>query len=154
MIDTAKIKELVTQAITKEDIFLVDLAVSSDSRIKLLVDHFDGITVDQLKSISRFVEHSLDEDEEDFSLEVSSPGVGLPFQVREQYIKNVGRPVNIILTDDTEKNGDYTKFENETVTISWSEKAPKPVGKGKITVTKEEDILLKDIKEISLELRF
>jgi ribosome maturation factor RimP len=154
MIDSQKVKELVTQAITKEEAFLVDLNISSDDRIKVLVDHLDGISIDQLIRISRFVERSLDEDGDEFQIEVSSPGVGSPFTVKEQYIKSVGRPVKVILNNGLELNGDFTKFENDTVTVSWSEKQPKPVGKGKIKVQKEENVSLEEIKEISLELRF
>jgi ribosome maturation factor RimP len=154
MIDSQKVKELVTQAITKEEAFLIDLNISSDDRIKVLVDHLDGISIDQLIRISRFVERSLDEDGDEFQIEVSSPGVGSPFTVKEQYIKSVGRPVKVILNNGLELNGDFTKFENDTVTVSWSEKQPKPVGKGKIKVQKEENVSLEEIKEISLELRF
>lgn len=154
MIDSEKVKELATEAIAEEGAFLVDLNISSDSRIKVLVDHLEGIRIEQLTRISRFVEHNLDREENDFAIEVSSPGIDLPFTLKEQYQKNVGRAIKVSLLDGSERKGDLIKFEEDMITISWTEKQPKPVGKGKVKVTKEEVISLKDIKETSLELRF
>ena len=154
MIDSGKVKELVDQAIAAEGGFLVDLKISSDSKIKVLVDHKEGVRLEQLTRMSRFVEHNLDREENDFAIEVSSPGIDMPFQVKEQYEKNVGRPVRIKLKDGSEIKGDFTLFENDKVTVSWTEKVAKPVGKGKMKVTREEVVSLEDIKETSLEIRF
>lgn len=154
MIDSEKVKDLTEEAIAVEKAFLIDLKISADAKIKILVDHVEGMSVEMLIRISRHVEHNLDREENDFAIEVSSPGIDVPFTVNQQYTKNVGRPVIITLLDETKKKGDLVKFENEELTIAWTEKVPKPVGKGKMTVKKEEVISLKDIKETILELRF
>ncbi|HAD98085.1 MAG TPA: ribosome assembly cofactor RimP [Cryomorphaceae bacterium] len=154
MIDSAKVKELVTQALEEQGAFLVDLTIGNDSRIHLVADHKDGITLDMLMQISRHVEHNLDREAEDFALDVSSPGVGEPLKVKEQYEKNVGRPVKVVTLDGKVHQGDFDRFENDEVTLSWKERVPKPVGKGKVTVKKEVKIPLQDIKETSIEIRF
>ena len=145
---------MVTQALEEQGAFLVDLKIGSDSLIHLLADHMDGLTLEMLTSISRHVEHNLDREEEDFALEVSSPGVGEPLKVREQYEKNVGRPMKVITQDGEVHKGDFEHFENDELTLTWKERVPKPVGKGKVTVKKEIRILLQDIKEASIEIRF
>tara|TARA_R110002096_G_scaffold431885_1_gene647617 strand:- start:22945 stop:23409 length:465 start_codon:yes stop_codon:yes gene_type:complete len=154
MIDSEKVKELTEEAIATEEGFLIDLKISADAKIKILVDHLEGMSVEMLMRISRHVEHNLDREENDFAIEVSSPGIDVPFSVNQQYTKNIGRPVIITLLDESKKSGDLIKFENEEVTIKWTEKVPKPVGKGKMKVDREEVIPLKEIKETILELRF
>lgn len=154
MIDSEKVKELTEEAVAAQDAFLIDLKISADAKIKILVDHVEGMSVEMLMRISRHVEHNLDREENDFAIEVSSPGIDVPFSVNQQYAKNVGRPVIVTLLDESKKSGDLVKFENEEITIMWTEKVPKPVGKGKMKVNKEEVISLKDIKETILELRF
>ncbi len=154
MVDSEKVKELVTQALDQQGAFLVDLKIAPDSRVNLKVDHKDGVTLEMLTAISRHVEHNLDREEEDFSLEVSSPGVGEPLMVREQYDKNVGRPIKVTTRDGETHRGDFEKFENDTLTITWKERVPKPVGKGKVTVKKELQVALQDVEEASIEIRF
>lgn len=154
MIDSEKVKELTDEAVAANEAFLIDLKISADAKIKILVDHVEGMSVEMLMGISRHVEHNLDREENDFAIEVSSPGIDIPFSVNQQYTKNVGRPVIVTLLDETQKKGDLVKFENEEITIMWTEKVPKPVGKGKMKVDMEEVISLKDIKETILELRF
>lgn len=145
---------MVTQALEEQGAFLVDLKIGSDSRIHLLADHKDGLTLEMLTGISRHIEHNLDREEEDFALEVSSPGVGEPLKVREQYEKNVGRPVKVVTLNGEVHKGNFEHFENDELTLTWKERVPKPVGKGKVTVKKEMQIPLQDIKETSIEIRF
>ena len=59
--------------------FLVAVKVSSANKIIVLADKLDGITIDECVSIHRFIESKLDRDIEDYELEVSSPGLDLPF---------------------------------------------------------------------------
>lgn len=154
MIDTEKVKELTNAAIKEQGAFLVELSIGSDSRIKVLADHPEGITLEKLTAISRGIEHNLDREEADFSLEVSSPGIGHPFVVDEQYTMNVGRFVKVILEDGTEYEGDLAAYDGKVLTLTWKERVPKEVGKGKQTVVREEKIELERIKETRLEIRF
>ena len=58
-----------------------------------------GITIDQCGEISKLVEASLNREEEDFEIEVSSPGLSEPFKVINQYRKNIGQEVEIVTED-------------------------------------------------------
>ncbi len=55
-----------------------------------------GITIDECAAIHRHIEKSLDRDKEDFELQVSSPGLDMPFGVIEQYYKNEGKKVEVV----------------------------------------------------------
>jgi ribosome maturation factor RimP len=92
-------------------LFLVAVKVSSANRITVLADKNDGITIDECAAIHRHIEKSLDRDKEDFELQVSSPGLDLPFGVIEQYLKNEGKKVEVIDNEGSKYAG---KLKNVT----------------------------------------
>jgi ribosome maturation factor RimP len=105
MIDKEHIKDLVEEFIKGTGLFLVAVKVSSANRITVLADKNDGITIDECVAIHRHIENSLDRDRDDFELQVSSPGLDLPFAVIEQYYKNEGRKVEVIENDGSKLTG-------------------------------------------------
>ena len=111
MIEKQKIQGLVEEFIKGTGLFLVAVKVSSSNRITVLADKNEGITIDECAGIHRHIEKSLYRDKEDFELQVSSPGLDLPFGVIEQYLKNEGNRVEVIDNDGTKYAG---KLENVT----------------------------------------
>ena len=93
--------------------------MSSANRITVLADKNEGITIDECAAIHRHIEKNLDREKEDFELQVSSPGLDLPFGVIEQYYKNEGKKVEVIDNEGSKYSGilkNVTKggFELET----------------------------------------
>src|SRR5664279_140850 len=111
MIEKQKIQELIEEYIKGKELFLVSVKVSSGNRIIVLADKKDGITIDECAAIHRHIENGLDRDVEDFELQVSSPGLDLPFSVIEQYLKNEGKKVEVVDNDGTKYTG---KLKNIT----------------------------------------
>jgi ribosome maturation factor RimP len=103
MIGRETIKELVDKHIEGTDLFVVDIHVSPSNEIRIFVDNERGVSLEDCINLSRSLENSLDREEHDFHLEVSSPGLSEPFKVLPQYRKNIGRDVEII-TDDGQKH--------------------------------------------------
>ncbi len=99
MIDKNKIEKLVNEFIKGTGIFLVAVKVSSSNRITVLADTMKGITIDECAAIHRHIEKNLDRNTEDFELQVSSPGLDMPFGVIEQYYKNEGKKVEVVDTE-------------------------------------------------------
>lgn len=99
MIERQTLETLLHEVLQGTGIFPVDIRVDSSNRILVQVDKMEGITIDDCARISRELEGRLDRDREDFSLEVSSPGLNNPFRVPEQYRKNTGRMVSVQLKD-------------------------------------------------------
>jgi ribosome maturation factor RimP len=96
MIDKVKIENLVKEFLGNSELFLVAVKVSSAGKITILADKKEGITIEECVSISKCVESNLNRDEEDYELMVSSPGLDMPFMVKEQYLKNEGRNVEVV----------------------------------------------------------
>jgi len=105
MINSATITGLIEQHIQGTDIFVVEVAVKAGNSIRVHVDRPDGISIDECVQISRYLNEKMDRDEEDYSLEVSSPGLGAPFMVKQQYEKNMGRPIDVLYSDGTRTTG-------------------------------------------------
>jgi len=96
MIDKAKIEKLVTDYISGTKLFLVAVKVNSSNRITVLADRNEGITIDECAGLHRYLEKNIDRNVEDFELQVSSPGLDMPFLVIEQYYKNEGHKVAVV----------------------------------------------------------
>jgi ribosome maturation factor RimP len=96
MIEKQYIQGVVKEFMSGTNLFLVAVKVSSANRITVLADKNGGITIEECAAIHRHIESSLDRDKEDFELQVSSPGLDLPFGVIEQYYKNEGKKVEVV----------------------------------------------------------
>ena len=104
MITKEKIQILVEEVMSS-DMFIVDITVGTGNSILVSVDSDAGISVGECVQISRHIESSLDREVEDFSLEVSSPGLSLPLKVFRQYVKNIGREIEVVTKGGEKQKG-------------------------------------------------
>jgi ribosome maturation factor RimP len=117
MITEKSVINLVEQHIQGTDIFLVEVTVKSGNAIRVHLDRPGGISIEQCAEISRYLNGNLDREVEDFSLEVSSPGVGVPFKVKQQYEKNTGHVIEVILKDGTCREGKLGSVTGNGITL-------------------------------------
>ncbi|MEL0455129.1 ribosome assembly cofactor RimP [Flavobacteriaceae bacterium SZ-1-7] len=149
-----KVAELLDAAlIERPDLFLIDLSISGDSHIKVIIDGDNGILVEDCMFVSRAIEHNLDREEQDFSLEVMSAGAASPLVHKRQYKKNVKRTLKVKTAED-EVEGVLTKTSDNDITLEWKVREPKPVGKGKVTIKKEVQIPYENIVEAKVMIKF
>ena len=134
-------------------LFLIDYSISADNSIKVVIDGDEGVTVKDCMKISRAIEHNLDRDEIDFSLEVASAGAAAPLVMPRQYKKNVGRKMEV-RTSEATIEGNLTEATDEGIVLEWKAREPKPIGKGKVTVQKKQKIDFSEIKEAKVILKF
>ncbi|WP_223034698.1 ribosome assembly cofactor RimP [Hanstruepera marina] len=137
----------------RKDLFLIDLSVGNDNAIKVILDGDNGVTVDDCVFVSRAIEHNLDREELDFSLEVASAGATEPLSHKRQYVKNIGRDLEVKTSNDVVK-GSLVKATDKDITVQWKAREPKPVGKGKVTVQKEANIPIDSIVEAKVMIKF
>jgi len=117
MITDEKIIELVQQHIQGSDVFLVEAVVKPGNMIRVHVDRPEGISIGECVLISRFLNGELDRDVEDFSLEVSSPGLSAPYLVKQQYEKNTGRIIEVRLEDGDRLEGKLEGVLENTIIL-------------------------------------
>jgi ribosome maturation factor RimP len=150
-----KITNLVNEAIKENpELFLIELKFLPENKIYVEVDGDNGIPLQECIRISRGVEHNLDREEEDFSLEVTSPDVSHPLKVNRQYKKNINRILQVKLKNTTTIEGTLTEVLENEITLEWKAREPKPIGKGKITVVKKTTIPFVDILEAKVKIIF
>jgi len=139
----------------REGLFVVDLRIDRNNRISLFIDRMEGITIEECVKVSRLIEHSLDREKEDFELMVSSPGLDMPFQVREQYLKNIGKRLKIKLEDNSEVKGRLAAVTKDGIVLE-KEKKEKKKGKGKKTPagTEEKEYAFDEIQQAKLIIEF
>ena len=106
MLSEHQIKKIVEQHILEREHFLVALTVSPLNKISVVIDNNKGISVSDCVELSRFVESNLNRDEEDFELEVSSPGLDQPFKVLKQYQKYIGKLVETVTKEGKKITGE------------------------------------------------
>jgi ribosome maturation factor RimP len=126
-------------------LFLISLKIGSDNNIQITLDGDEGVTLKDCMNVSRAIEHNIDREEHDFSLEVASAGVGSPLLNSRQYIKNMGRKLRVELADVSTLEGILTAADDQEFTLEWKQREPKPVGKGKVTVTKQKTLSYNEI---------
>jgi ribosome maturation factor RimP len=150
-----RVQELLNDAFTERpDLFLIDFKMGTANDINVVIDGDEGVMLSDCMFVSRAVEHQLDRDEYDFSLEVASVGASTPLQLPRQYKKHIGRTIQIEDLEGNEETGSLDEVTEAGVMISWKAREPKPVGKGKVTVEKEWSVDFEKIKKAKIIITF
>jgi len=154
MITEKQVLELIKEKLKEKNCFVVELEVRSGNDILLEVDGVEGFSIEDCMEFSRAIEHNLDREEEDFELHVSSPGLDKPFRVIQQYHKNIGRDVKVVLKEGSVVKGELKKVDDDGVVVEYSYKERIEGKKKKQTIVKEEEIKFNNIKETTLIISF
>ncbi len=154
MIEKSLVESIVIQELDSEKEFLVDMSISTGNKILILIDADDGITIDRCVKVSRAVEQSLNRDEEDFELEVSSAGLSSPLKLTRQYVKNIGRDLSIVLTTGIKVEGKLLAANETTFTIEFEELVAVEGKKRKQKEVKNLDIPYTDVKSAFIAISF
>lgn len=141
--------------------FLVQLRIKPTNNIKVFLDGDNGISIDTCIRINRRLYALIEEQGMfpggDFSLEISSPGVGEPLLLRRQYIKNIGRWVRVealpgqSLIEGEQVpalEGELKTVDDDGIGLETTE------GKGKKQQVKQYSVLFNNIKSTSVQIKF
>ena len=149
-----KVNDLLTEVLQdKPSVFLIDLTITDSFKVIVNIDGDNGVALQDCIDVSRAIENNLDREEQDFSLEVASVGVGSPLKMVRQYKKNVGRTLIVKLATQTIE-AELVEANDNFIILSWKAREPKKIGKGKETVQKRQEILYTEIKEAIVTVTF
>lgn len=148
-----EIRNLVAKDLSP-DKFVVEVLVSGKKiprRVLVIVDGDHGITIDDCADLSRRISKELDEQgffgDENYLLEVSTPGVDQPLKLKRQYYKNVGRGLRVKLRDHTEE-GKLKDVSEDQIVLAQE------TGTGKKKETKELAIPFSEIEKAFVLVSF
>lgn len=149
-----KVIALLNQGLSeKPSVFLIDLTITESMKIIVTLDGDQGVTLQDCIDISRAIENNLDREELDFSLEVASAGVSTPLKLVRQYKKNIGRVLKVKTATETIE-AVLSEANEEFITLTWTAREPKKIGKGKETVDKKLALPYSEIKEAIVTITF
>ena len=149
-----QVKALLEQVLDENpSLFLIDFTVSPSDQIKVVIDGDQGVTLEDCMTVSRAIEHNLDREAVDFSLEVTSPGATEPLTLPRQYRKNIGRKMEVKTPEDT-ISGTLVSATEKEIVMEWKSREPKPVGKGKTTVVRTRAVPFSEIVKANVVLKF
>lgn len=105
----------------QDDLFLVEVKIKPTNNIKVFIDGDQGVSIDKCVKINRQLYKRIEEaaiwPEGDFSLEVSSPGIGEPLKLIRQYNKNIGRTVEVVKADDIQLEGKLLSADDVGISV-------------------------------------
>jgi len=149
-----EVKRLLEEALEENpSLFLIQFEIKGDNQILVVIDGDKGVSVNDCIAVSRKIEHNLDREEQDFSLEVTSAGAASPLEIPRQYMKNLGRKISV-RTENQEFEATLDSATEEEIVLRWKAREPKPIGKGKVTVKKEAVLKYADIVEAKVMITF
>ncbi|MCZ2223656.1 MAG: ribosome maturation factor [Chitinophagales bacterium] len=132
--------------------FLVQLRIKPTNNVKVFLDGDKGISIEKCiyfnRKLYKLIEEANVFSEGDFSLEVSSPGVGEPLLSHRQYAKNIGRFVEIIFKDESKKEGKLILVNEDDIIIEHIK------GKGKKAITEQIEVPFSNIKTTTVQIKF
>jgi ribosome maturation factor RimP len=154
MILQSSIIELINDKLEADGYFLINIDIKPSNDVIVFIDSEKGVSIDYCVEISRLIENSLDREIEDFSLEVSSPGVGQPFKVLKQYKKNIGKEVEVFTNNKIKIVGILTDVSEEYFKIREEKKVKIENGKKKELQIKLHQIGYDEIKYVKEIIKF
>jgi len=149
-----QVKQLLDAGLAEyPSLFLIDFTISNDYKISVTIDGDNGVTLQDCIDVSRAIEHNLDREEQDFSLEVASAGAASPLKLPRQFKKNIGRVIEVTL-ETQEVEASLVSADDEFISLEWKVREPKKIGKGKETVQKTLTVPYSSIKKAQVVISF
>jgi ribosome maturation factor RimP len=133
-------------------IFLVDIRIKPTNNVKIFIDADKGMNIEKLVQYNRQLYKDLEENNffagSDFSLEISSPGLEEPLKLHRQYLKNIGRYVEVLGKDGLKTEGKLISV-TETEIVVEEER-----GKNKKKEVITHIISFDNIKTTKIQIKF
>lgn len=123
----ARTEELITPILERMQFELVDVEYVKEGAtwyLRAYIDKEGGITVNDCEAVAREMNEILDREdyiEDSYVFEVSSPGLGRPLKKEKDYIRSMGKELEIRTYRAIDKKKEFygilTSYDEKTVTI-------------------------------------
>jgi len=148
-----EIEQLLNQLLENDpEYFCVGIRIKPINNIKILLEGDKGLAIEKCVQFNRKLYQLIEEKElyplGDFSLEVSSPGIDEPLKSHRQYIKNIGRDVEILFNDGSRSTGKLMEVTDGDIILESIQ------GKGKKAVIQKLVIPFNNIKTTTVQIKF
>jgi ribosome maturation factor RimP len=121
--NVTEIIDAINGEIVARGLYIVDVFISKDNDIEVTIESEEGIVeLDDCVGVSRFFETCFDREKEDYSLTVTSAGLDQPFKVFKQFLKAVGKKVEVQLKGGKKMVALLEAADEESITLKYSVK--------------------------------
>ena len=148
-----EIRNLATQNLSP-DKFVVEALVSGKKipkRVIIIIDGDHGITIDDCAELSRVLSKEFDDrgyfGNDNYLLEVSTPGLDHPLKLKRQYFKNTGRTLKVMQKEST-LEGKLKEVTDDKIVVVQE------TGTGKKKETREIEIPFSEIEKTFVMVSF
>lgn len=127
----AKTEALVLPIIEENQFELVDVEYVKEGAnwyLRVYADKEGGINIDDCVLISRALEEKLDAEdfiEDAYILEVSSPGLGRPLKKEKDFLRSIGKSIDLKLYKAIDKQKEFTgilkEYSNSQIVVTIDE---------------------------------
>ena len=115
--------DAISSEIVARGLYLIDVTISKDNDVEITIESEEGkVELEDCVAISRFFETQFDREQEDHSLTVTSAGLDQPFKVLKQYIKAIGKKVEVQLKGGKKMVAVLEAADQESITLKYSQK--------------------------------
>lgn len=133
-----------------KNLYLVEVGIAG-SRIHVFIDGLTtNVTIQECATTSRAIEEYLETNHlvpEKYYLEVSSPGLDKPLKLPRQFIKAIGKEVEVKFADGKKLEGKLLEYMDDSIKIEVK-------GKSKKEETVITEIKLEEIKSVKHLIKF
>ncbi|MEK6782836.1 MAG: ribosome maturation factor RimP [Bacteroidota bacterium] len=118
-----KIRELAQTCLVDESQFLVEVilkAKAGPKRVLVVLDGDKGVNIETCAKVSRALSNAMDESglmDDNYTLEVTTPGLDHPLKLKRQYYKNVGRGFKIHTKDKALLQGTLMEVNDQRIIL-------------------------------------
>lgn len=153
MISKELLMNIVESKLAQEQgLFLVDLSVSAGNDIEIVIDSDTYVSIEECIRLSKAVEGEFDREVEDFSLSVYSSGIGEPLVKERQFVKCLGKPVEVVLRRGVKLTGLLGEYLGDALVLEYQVMEAVQGKKRKEPVTHRDRIEMTDVKSVVQEL--
>lgn len=150
-----QIIQAIEPAVALRDCFLVEVSVSKDNDIEIVIEKESGeVDWEDCSAIDKVMHEVFDQDVEDYALTVSSAGLDRPFKVFKQYLKAIGSDVEVKFKGGKRLVASLAAATEETVTLSYTALEAVEGSKKKVKVPHEDIFDLSQINSVTPYIEF
>ena len=154
MVIKEDIEKIIVEAIEGTEAFLVDVDIKQGNLIRVFLDEPEGISMDECVRISKTIESELDREEQDFDLQVSSPGLENPLLVLPQYLKNIGRELKVETNTKERFVGELLDADQTGISLNAKVKIKVEGSKKKKSESRTMSLKFEEIKSAKVNIQF
>ena len=147
MISGNQVEGLINEHYRDTEKFLVDVIVKPTNRISVFIDGDRGVTIHDCRELSKFIGSKIDRDQEDYDLTVSSAGADKPIRMPRQFLKHLGRELEVTTNEGVLLGGKLIHVDANSIELEHNP-GKKQLKKPNIGIT------FSEIKEAKVKLSF